>query len=998
VNALLAFKWPFSESTVERLGWMVIHSLWQFAIMALLAGLAARAMQRHSAATRYGVFVVAMSLSVVAVVTTWMRLPGDIPLPVARLVASDLSRYSTDAIDPAAGAARLSQVALLAGDAALDVPTPDFTPANATSKTPPAVLPPAPAIAQPGPTWSEFAESLIRPWMAWIVGAWGLGVVLCSARPLLGWRTLHRLRRVGISPASDEVLAAMHRVSGRLGMHRAVAVLQSTLTQVPVLVGYIKPVILLPVSLVTSISTAQLETILMHELSHVRRHDFLVNLLQTLVETLFFYHPAIWWLSRRIRIEREHCCDDYVVGLLGNGVEYGRALITIEELRGQSTVLALGANDGSLLARVRRIAGDDADSSSGRCTTALLVVTCLAAAGITLTSLFAQTAVQKRPIADTHVAGANPKPQQGGLSVEQKRLQGFWAVDSCESEAATLKAPNHDQRRWRWRVKGDEITWGRKGQQWKLNFKIDPTQTPKQIDFTFLNGPYNDMKCLGIYDWDGIEGKNLKILMQDPGANIGRPTSFERKAGSHTSQITLRPLPPVDPAKELASLQGTWCFDVLQFRVWPEPIGIGSDGMGRKSEKRWAVKGNRITWVGQDGERTYVTFTIDPFKTPKQIDFTFLNGPHHGEKCPGIYERPDERKDYLWLCMANPGANASRPIDVSYSSEGHQSMIGIYPVAPPDKPSLARRLARFQGVWKMTLCDSVLGTFGATQEEASKWKWTIKGDEILWNRQGDVWKLKLDVDPSKSPKEMDLTYLSGPYKGKKCLGMYKFGGVDRQSLMISIQDPGATVARPKSISMTSDSQTSLIFLRPSKPGDAEREIGSFHGSWTLKNIVTGGKNKAPGSWPLPRGKMPDKSGDGSEMRWVVKGHEITWTSPSGQETKASFTVDPRKRPKQIDLTFLSGPNKGTTCLGLYQRDDLDENILWLCMSDPGSKSARPKNFSYRYGEGRSLVSFYPFDPSGKQAPAASKPSAKPAPAPAETPGAIEPPAGAPAVP
>jgi hypothetical protein len=111
------------------------------------------------------------------------------------------------------------------------------------------------------------------------------------------------------------------------------------------------------VSLVTSIPMPQLEAILAHELAHIRRHDFIINLAQSLMETLFFYHPAIWWLSHRIRIEREHCCDDLVVKLFDNGVEYGRALLAIEQLRSQRTVLALDAKDGSLLGQIRRITG-----------------------------------------------------------------------------------------------------------------------------------------------------------------------------------------------------------------------------------------------------------------------------------------------------------------------------------------------------------------------------------------------------------------------------------------------------------------------------------------------------------------------------------------------------------------------------------------------------------------------------------------------------------------
>src|SRR5207237_5100112 len=100
--------------------------------------------------------------------------------------------------------------------------------------------------------------------------------------------------------------------------------------------------VLLPVSLVTGIPVSHLEAILAHELAHIRRHDFIINLLQTLIETLFFYHPAIWWLSHRIRIEREHCCDDLVVRVLDNRSEYSRALVAIEELRDRSSVLSLG--------------------------------------------------------------------------------------------------------------------------------------------------------------------------------------------------------------------------------------------------------------------------------------------------------------------------------------------------------------------------------------------------------------------------------------------------------------------------------------------------------------------------------------------------------------------------------------------------------------------------------------------------------------------------------
>ena len=140
-------------------------------------------------------------------------------------------------------------------------------------------------------------------------------------------------------------------------LRRATQILQSTLVQVPVVAGYFRPVILVPMSVISGLPASQLEAILAHELAHIRRHDYLVNLLQTLLETVFFYHPAVWWLSRQIRNERENCCDDLAVGVVGSGVDYGRALLAVAELHRPSTALVLGVRDGSLLARVRRILG-----------------------------------------------------------------------------------------------------------------------------------------------------------------------------------------------------------------------------------------------------------------------------------------------------------------------------------------------------------------------------------------------------------------------------------------------------------------------------------------------------------------------------------------------------------------------------------------------------------------------------------------------------------------
>lgn len=364
MNLFQLFSGSFSGAVVERLGWVLVHSLWQFALVAMSAGAAMRMLRRNSAALRYVLLVAAMGVLVAAPAATWMILPAATDDQAANdRLTHNISDSAPAIPSPADGFTPRRDVDLAAMNSAKAQTTDDKV---GMIDAGPVELPLLSENFPPTESLWQRAATVLRPWLAWIVSGWSLGVVLCGLRPLLGWHMLWRLRRTGLSPASDEILRAARRMSEQLGLRRAVRVMQSTLAQVPVVIGYLRPMILLPVGLAASIPLAQLEAILAHELAHVRRHDFIVNLLQTLVETLFFYHPAVWWLSRQVRIEREHGCDDLVVARLGNRVEYGRALVAIEELRGAGSLLALGACDGSLLARIRRIIGVHPDRTAAR--------------------------------------------------------------------------------------------------------------------------------------------------------------------------------------------------------------------------------------------------------------------------------------------------------------------------------------------------------------------------------------------------------------------------------------------------------------------------------------------------------------------------------------------------------------------------------------------------------------------------------------------------------
>jgi TonB family protein len=197
-------------------------------------------------------------------------------------------------------------------------------------------------------------------WLAslggWAIPAWTLGVILFSLRLAWGSRQVAVLRRSG-EPAEGPVVAIAARLGARLGLTRPVRLVITSLAEGPSVVGWIRPVILLPAATLLGLTPEQLEAVLAHEFAHIRRYDYLVNILQMVVETLLFYHPAVWWTSARIRHERELCCDDLAVGLCGDPVCYARALTKLERLRTLAPSLAIGSTDGPLLYRIQRLTG-----------------------------------------------------------------------------------------------------------------------------------------------------------------------------------------------------------------------------------------------------------------------------------------------------------------------------------------------------------------------------------------------------------------------------------------------------------------------------------------------------------------------------------------------------------------------------------------------------------------------------------------------------------------
>ena len=222
-----------------------------------------------------------------------------------------------------------------------------------------ASVPQTVATAWTGSMVSARGQSLSM-WLSalgwWALPAWAFGVVLFSFRLAWGARQVSVLRRSG-TPANAPLLALGADLAARLGIERPVRLVITSLAEVPSVVGWIRPVILLPAATLMGLTPEQLEAVLAHEFAHIRRYDYLVNVLQMVVETVLFYHPAVWWTSARIRHERELCCDDLAVSLCGDPLCYARALTKLERLRGLSPNMAMGSTGGSLLYRIQRLTG-----------------------------------------------------------------------------------------------------------------------------------------------------------------------------------------------------------------------------------------------------------------------------------------------------------------------------------------------------------------------------------------------------------------------------------------------------------------------------------------------------------------------------------------------------------------------------------------------------------------------------------------------------------------
>jgi beta-lactamase regulating signal transducer with metallopeptidase domain len=314
---------------LQAIAWTLIHFSWQATAIAIVYRLASLANARRSSQSRYLAALFAMLLMMsTSVVTFAWELD-------AAATTNTLSNMATEATGFIANS---------------DLPH----------------------TMKPGIIGSHYEARTISltSLLPWIDGLWVLGVTVLALRSLGGWMMLQRLRTSASTDVPADMEATFERICVALGLRRTVMLRVSSALAGPVTVGALRAMVLLPLSAVTSLGPDELEVVLAHELAHVRRADFFWNLVQTLAETLFFFHPAVWWIGGRIRHERELCCDDLALTVCPNPVVYASALFRLEQHRSRHWRMAM-ALDGhqssqTLRMRIARILGEPISSNAGR--------------------------------------------------------------------------------------------------------------------------------------------------------------------------------------------------------------------------------------------------------------------------------------------------------------------------------------------------------------------------------------------------------------------------------------------------------------------------------------------------------------------------------------------------------------------------------------------------------------------------------------------------------
>ena len=435
------FPQMLNHPFVETLGWSLVHFLWQGILLAAVAATVLLSLKNASASLRYCVACLALVLMAAAPgVTAWHLVSVRPAIVDSRVVAAVIE--TGDAAQELNGSLVTSGPLLREMSSPVENVAPTSTPSSPT------------AAAGNDPD-----SATLRSCLKMFVSCWLIGVTALSLRLIFSLVRVSQLRSRDTSLPADALAQRVEALARRLRVSRPVQLVQSALVEVPTVIGALRPLILLPATAMTGLSSEQLDAILAHEIAHIRRHDYFVNLIQTVIETLLFYHPAVWWLSGRIRQERENCCDDIASDLCENPIRYAEALVRMEELRTPAGGLALAATGGSLKTRIHRLLGQSSHKSStswwtGGLVSLLIVVSLVATLGFHSSQSLAEdpqqpqtneslTASQSPPAEVDIEDQAVPLTPASIADAMEESMKNYASVD-MSGDQLTVEAENFD--------------------------------------------------------------------------------------------------------------------------------------------------------------------------------------------------------------------------------------------------------------------------------------------------------------------------------------------------------------------------------------------------------------------------------------------------------------------------------------------------------------------------------------------------------------------------
>ena len=322
------------------------------------------------------------------------------------------------------------------------------------------------AVAHDGQT--HYLVRWIGDAQPYVLGGWIAGLTLLSGRLLFGVVGVRRLRR-GRRAISGEMAQRAAALARRMGLGRIPGVFASVAAREAVVVGLLRPMVLLPVAWLVEMSPEVLEAVIAHELAHIRRFDLWFNLFQRLVETLLFYHPAVWWLSRRVRLSREMCCDELAARTTGDCVAYATALEAAARQRlapaGSLLQVALGVTRMTLLERVRNVLGLGPQNKRRRWwLAAVLVLLVLAAGGLTwvavthgkyTASAFILLEMQERSVLSTPPTAFDRERFEIFKSTQKEKLVSRFDLLAALRKPGVAKLPEVQQAQ----RAGDVVEW-----------------------------------------------------------------------------------------------------------------------------------------------------------------------------------------------------------------------------------------------------------------------------------------------------------------------------------------------------------------------------------------------------------------------------------------------------------------------------------------------------------------------------------------------------------